>query len=204
MRRKAILSLTVICLILGMVTVAAPGETPGPTRAALKAVTLAGPPSGGEVLLRIEGDFSYRTIQATDSALWVDLQGVMADGVPRTGQWTGGLLDGFRVLQFTDASGQPVVRVQIDVGRGGPVTAKREADGLRLSFEASPAPKPAVTVAPAPLAAPPKTETTVTYPAPDPVSSGLAKVSGVNIKTGEAGETVVEIRTSRKLPYNVF
>ncbi|MBI1983355.1 MAG: type IV pilus secretin PilQ, partial [Acidobacteria bacterium] len=171
---------------------------------ALKAVTLAGPPSGGEVLLRIEGDFSYRTIQATDSALWVDLQGVKADAVPRTGQWTGGLVDGYRVLQFTDASGQPVVRVQIDVGRGGPVTAKRDAGGLRLSFGAPPTPGAAVAATTASVAVPQKTETTVTHPAPDPVSSGLAKVSGVNIKTGEAGETVVEIRTSRKLPYNVF
>ena len=205
MRRKAVLSLTVFCLILGMVAVAAGGEGPAPTRASLKAVTLAGPPSGGEVLLHIEGDYSYRTVQATDSALWVDLQGARAGDLPKTGQWTGSPVDAYRVLQYTDASGQPVVRVQFDMRNGGPVTAKKDAAGLHLFFAAvNQVPsRSVVTGAPTP-SSPSQPLETAAEAAPQVAAAGQATVSGIAIATGQAGEIVVDIKTSHKLPYNVF
>ncbi|HUU13919.1 MAG TPA: type IV pilus secretin PilQ [Terriglobia bacterium] len=205
MRRKAVLSLTVICLILGMVGVAAGGEVPAPTRASLKAVMLAGPPSGGEVLLRIEGDYSYRTVQATDSAVWVDLQGAQAGDLPKTGHWTGGLVDGYRVLQYTDANGQSVVRVQLDASHGGPVTAKRDAEGLHIFFApVSPGLSRSVaTVAPT-APAPAKPTEAPSEPAPQAAPAGPGTVLGVTIVTGKAGETLVDIETSHKLPYTVF
>jgi type IV pilus assembly protein PilQ len=204
MRRKAVLSLTVICLILGLVTVAAGGVS-APARASLKAVSLSGPPSGGEVLLRIEGDYSYRTVQATDSALWVDLQGAKAGDLAKTGHWTGSAVEGYRILQYTDANGVPVVRVQFDMRQEGPVTAKKDAAGLHLFFAAASqaASHSVATVAPPPPApAQPSQAATTAGLTASP--AGPATVSRVTIGTGKTGETVVDIQTSHKLRYNVF
>jgi type IV pilus assembly protein PilQ len=205
MRRKAVLSLTVFCLILGMAAIATGGEHPASARASLKAVTLAGPPAGGDVLLRIEGDYSYRTIRATDSAVWVDLQGARVADAVKAGHWTGSPVEGYRVLQYTDANGQPIVRVQFDMRGDGPVTAKKDAAGLHVLFAAvGQAPvRSATTEAPA-IPASSQPREAASQPAPQTSAGGPARVSAVTIGTGKGGETVVDIQTSHKLPYNVF
>ena len=206
MRRKAVLSLTVFCLIVGMAAIATGGEHPASAQASLKAITLAGPPAGGEVLLRIEGDYSYRTVRATDSAVWVDLQGATVASLPKAGHWTGGPVEGYRVLQYTDGKGQPVVRVQFDMRGDGPVTAKKDAAGLHVLFApVGQAPVLAAAVgAPALPPASPQPKESISQAAPQALSGGPATVSAVTIGTGKGGETVVDIQTSRKVAYNVF
>jgi type IV pilus assembly protein PilQ len=205
MRRKAVLSLTVFCLILGMAAVATGGEHPASARASLKAVTLAGPPAGGDVLLRIEGDYSYRTVRATDSAVWVDLQGARVADAATAGHWTGSPVEGYHVLQYTDANGQPVVRVQFDMRGDGPVTAKKDAAGLHVLFAAvGQAPIQSATADAPAIPASSQPPEAASQAAPQTSAGGPATVSAVTIGTGKGGETVVDIQTSRKLPYNVF
>lgn len=117
MRRKAILTLTMIWLTLGMVSVAQSRLVAASPQASLKAVTTVGPASANQLLLRIEGEYSFQAVQATADTVLVDLTGVRASGVARDGQWAGGVLSGYHLVQYTDASGQPVVRVQVNLTR---------------------------------------------------------------------------------------
>jgi len=205
MRRKAILTLTMIWLTLGMVFVAQSRLVAASPQASLKAVTTVGPASANQLLLRIEGEYSFQAVQATADTVLVDLTGVRASGVARDGQWAGGVLSGYHLVQYTDASGQPVVRVQVNLTRSAPFKIRQEAAGLRLlvgpeSSEASVAAVPAAPPAPPAVApvVPAKAK------APEASPAGPARVSDIAITAGPAGETFVDISTTRPTAYSVL
>lgn len=205
MRRKAILTLTMIWLTLGMVSVAQSRLVAASPQASLKAVTTVGPASANQLLLRIEGEYSFQAVQATADTVLVDLTGVRASGVARDGQWAGGVLSGYHLVQYTDASGQPVVRVQVNLTRSAPFKIRQEAAGLRLlvgpeSSAASVAAVPAAPPAPPAVApvAPAKAK------APEASPAGPARVSDIAITAGPAGETFVDISTTRPTAYSVL
>ena len=83
MRRKAIVLVTMTWLILGMVCVAQSRQTTASPQASLEAVTVADPGSGSQLLLRIEGSYTFQAVQATADTVLVDLKGVKASGVAR-------------------------------------------------------------------------------------------------------------------------
>ncbi len=205
MRRKAILTLTMIWLTLGMVFVAQSRLVAASPQASLKAVTTVGPASANQLLLRIEGEYSFQAVQATADTVLVDLTGVRASGVARDGQWAGGVLSGYHLVQYTDASGQPVVRVQVNLTRSAPFKIRQEAAGLRLLVgpESS---ATSVAAAPAAPPAPPAVAPVVPAKAKAPEASpaGPARVSDIAITAGPAGETFVDISTTRPTAYSVL
>lgn len=192
-------------LVVAVVCAAGSRVHAAPSPASLKAVAHSASPSGGELLLRIEGDYTFQTIQATDDTLLVDLKGVKAAGVARKGEWQGGPLGGYRLLEYTDAGGQPVARVLLDLRHAEPVTARQEAGGLRLLFGQVRAAASSAPAVPSPEPVRPSAAEGVGAEAPPgAAASGPAKVADVSIRTGEAGETVVDIVTTRPAQYNVF
>jgi len=205
MRRKAILTLTMIWLTLGMVSVAQSRLVAASPQASLKAVTTVGPASANQLLLRIEGEYSFQAVQATADTVLVDLTGVRASGVARDGQWAGGVLSGYHLVQYTDASGQPVVRVQVNLTRSAPFKIRQEAAGLRLLVgpESS-----ATSVAAVPAAPPAPPAVAPVVPArakaPEASPAGPARVSDIAITAGPAGETFVDISTTRPTAYSVL
>ena len=207
MRRKAILSLTMTWLILGMVSIAQSRQTAALPQASLKAVTTAGPVSANQLLLRIEGKYSFQAVQATADTVLVDLKGVRAGGVARDGQWATGLLTGYHLLQYTDANGQPVIRVQVNLKRPEPFTVRQEPAGLRLLFgpetPATPAAAAEEPAAPLPRVVAPVVPVSRALPQETP-SSAATTVSGISIKAGPAGETFIDITTTHPTAYNVL
>jgi type IV pilus assembly protein PilQ len=206
MRRKAILSLTMTWLILGMVSVAQSRQKAAPPQASLQAIAASG--SANQLLLRVHGTYSFQTVQATADTVLVDLKGVRApEGVAREGHWAEGVLSGYRIVSYTDASGERVVRVQLDLRHSVPFNAQQERAGLRLVFGEAPGttsvaeqrPPDAV---PAPAAHTPVEPASRDLPQGSP--SGEALVSGISITTGAAGETFVEISTTHPTPYKVL
>jgi type IV pilus assembly protein PilQ len=188
-----------------MVSVAQSRLVAASPQASLKAVTTVGPASANQLLLRIEGEYSFQAVQATADTVLVDLTGVRASGVARDGQWAGGVLSGYHLVQYTDASGQPVVRVQVNLTRSAPFKIRQEAAGLRLlvgpeSSATSVAAVPAAPPAPPAVApvAPAKAK------APEASPAGPARVSDIAITAGPAGETFVDISTTRPTAYSVL
>lgn len=206
MKRKAILSLTMTWLILGMVSIAQSRQTAALPQASLKAVTTADPVSANQLLLRIEGKYSFQAVQATADTVLVDLKGVRAGGVARDGQWATGLLSGYHLLQYTDANGQPVIRVQVNLKRPEPFTVRQEPAGLRLLFgpETSATPAAAAEQPAAPLPRVVVPVVPVSQALPQETPSGVAAtVAGISIKAGPAGETFIDITTTHPTAYSV-
>ena len=207
MRRKAILSLTMTWLILGMVSIAQSRQTAALPQASLKAVTTADPVSANQLLLRIEGKYSFQAVQATADTVLVDLKGVRAGGVARDGQWATGLLSGYHLLQYTDANGQPVIRVQVNLKRPEPFTVRQEPAGLRLLFGPETSATPAVArlqpAAPLPRVVAPVVPVSQALPQETP-SGVAATVAGISIKAGPAGETFIDITTTHPTAYSVL
>ncbi len=206
MRRKAGIVLTTVCLILGMVSTARGSGKAAPPQAHLKGITVSGAAAGNELALRIEGRYSYKAVQATDDRLFIDLTDARAEGVPKSGAWSGGSLAGYRLLQYTDAAHRPVVRVQVDTKRREPFRVQKERAGLRLLFGQAPTGSPASAAAPPAKRAPatPAPAVVVSRSVPAVSASGPAFVSGVSIKAGPAGTTLVDIATSHATAYQVL
>jgi type IV pilus assembly protein PilQ len=202
MRRKAIVLLTMTWLILGVVSLAQSRQTTALPQASLKAVTVADPTSASQLLLRIEGKYTFQAVQATADTVLVDLNGVKAEGVAKDGQWATGLLSSYHLLQYTDARGMPVVRVQLNLKRPEAFKVRREPAGLRLVFGAEPAATPAVAIGQAaPTVA---SKAPVSQRSPQGTPGGAATVSGISVKAGPAGETFIDISTTHPTAYNVL
>ena len=85
MRRKAIILLTVTWLMLGMDFAPGSRAWAASEAATLKSVTLSASPTGTELVLRVDGIYSYKTIQASPDTLFIDLAGAKVGGVdPQT------------------------------------------------------------------------------------------------------------------------
>ena len=202
MRRKAILSLTMIGLVLGTVSVAQSRDGATKPLASLTAITPSGGASAHQLLLRIDGSYSFQPVRATAESLLLDLKGVKAAGVAKDGALTGGVFSGYHLLQYADANGVPVVRVQLSVRSAEPLKIEKELAGLRLiAGEESQAGSAAVAVMPP---APTSVAKTQSESPGKPSPIGPVTVSGVSIKSGPAGETYVDIATSHPTTFNVI
>lgn len=202
MRRKAILSLTMIGLVLGTVSVAQSRDGATKPLASLKAITAGGGASAHQLRLRIDGPYSFQPVRATADSLLLDLKGVKAGGVAKEGELPGGVFGGYHLLQYSDSNGVPVVRVQLGVKQAASVKIEKEVSGLRLTAGApSPAGTTAVAVEPVPST---PIQTSPVQPAMKSAPRGPVTVSGVAIKSGPAGETYIDIATSHPSAYNVL
>jgi type IV pilus assembly protein PilQ len=193
MRRLSTIWLAMTWLVVGMPHALAGHPSAIPARATLNSITVADPSVGREVLLQIDGKYSFKTIQTPEGALYIDLQGARLGGISPSAHWVSGLLAGYRLLQYTNAGGEPVVRVEIQTRGPEPLIAVQESAGLRLllgqSVPASGTPTP-----PAKEAGPP----------PDETAEGPALVSDVMISPGSSGEVTIDVVTTKSATFHVF
>src|SRR5208282_5371352 len=87
-----------------------------------------------DLVLRVDGAYSYKTVQASPDTLFIDLAGAKAEGVARSQQWVNPVFSGYKVLPYQDASGQPVVRVQVDTKQASTFVVQKDGQKLRLVF----------------------------------------------------------------------
>jgi len=201
MRRQAIVLLTMIWLMLGMAPAPGGHAWAASEGATLRAVTVSASPTGQELVMRVDGSYTYKSVQAAPDALFIDLVGAKLGGVPRSGLWVNPLMSGYKLLQYQDASGQSVVRVQVDTKQVSPFAVQREGSTLRLIFgQAAPSLAVAAPAANPPSTSPATAPTHVTPPAP---ASGPLRVSNVTIAQGESDETFVDVATSGTASYRV-
>ena len=199
MRRKAIVLLTVAWLMLGIVTTPKSSAGADSEAAALKSVTLFASPTGTELVLSVNGIFSYKTVQASPATLFIDLEGATIKGAPRNQQWTNPILSGYKLLAYQDASGQPVVRVHVDTKQVQTFVVRKDSSGLRLQYgEGLPSSAEVVPIT-VPVSGAPSARV-----APPASPSGNLVVSKVTFDKQESGETFVDVATSRTASYRVM
>ncbi len=193
MRRLSTLWLAMTWLVAGMPHTLAGHPSAIPARATLNSITVADPSVGREVLLRIDGKYSFKTIQTPEGALYIDLQGARVGGISPSAHWASGFLAGYRLVQYTNASGEPVVRVEIQTRGQEPLIAVQESSGLRLLLGQS-APASGTPTPPAKEAA----------PSPGETAEGPALVSDILIRPGSSGEVTIDVATTKSATFHVF
>jgi type IV pilus assembly protein PilQ len=193
MRRLSTLWLAMTWLVAGMPQALAGRPAAIPARATLKSVTLTDPLVGKEVLLQIDGEYSVKTSPTPETALYVDLLGATLGAASPSAHWANGLLAGYQLLEFTDSSGEPVLRVELQTRSPQSLIAEREGSGLRLrlgqSASASPTPTPPGKGA---------------EPSPRKTAEGPALISDILIKPGPAGEVTIDVATSKSATFHVY
>ncbi len=206
MKRIPILALAYAWLLLEMASGSGGPVNAASAQGVLKGIAISRTTLSEKILLRISGGYTFKTARLTDNTFFVDLKNVTPDGVARRRRWSGGLLASYRLLAYTDAGGQPVLRVQVESRRSEPFRVQQEREGLRLLIGAD----QAVTGSTAPLQLgagarrPGTSEGEAKRTQPVIPSSARAEVSGVFIQGGAAGETLVDISTTRPLAYRVL
>jgi type IV pilus assembly protein PilQ len=171
--------------------------------ATLRALTPSRAATGGELHLRIEGGqpSGVRAFRADVSTIAVDLAGVRADGPARTGQWAASPLKGYRLLEYKDSGGQPILRLELTVEPGRDFKVLQDASGVRVLLGDT------AQGLPLPLADRPREAarpTTVVPARQSQTSDGTSRVSGISIRMGAAGDVIIEVATSRPSPFEVF
>lgn len=178
--------------------------------ATLRAVSVSAQPGASLLQLRIEGAYTFNAVQATPDTLFIDLAPATADNIAATGEWSGGLLTGYRLVQFSNSARQPAVRLQVELKHHQDFQVQRTSDALSFIFgddaaAPSPAvvsPMPAAVTSPAPVASAPAVQ-----PKAQPAAKSIgefAEVSGVSISPGPAGELFVDVATTQPTTYHVL
>lgn len=192
MRRLSTILLAMTWLVAAMHILAGPAP-PISAPATLKSITVTDPAVGKDLLLRIDGEYSFRTIQTSEGALYVDLQNVVAGSISRSAHWASGLIAGYQLLDLMDARGAPVLRVEFQTQGLELLIAERASSGLRLLFGQS---------LPASGSSTPAAE--VVGSSPNRTTGGPALVSDVLIKPGTAGEVTIDVATTQSPVFRVF
>jgi type IV pilus assembly protein PilQ len=161
--------------------------------ATLKSITVTDPSLGKEVLLQIDGEYSFKTTHTPEGWLYVDLLGTKLGGVSPSGHWANGLLAGYQILQFTDASGEPVLRVEVQTRGSEPLIAERGSSGLRILLGQS-----------APASGTPTPPAKGAGSSPGKTAEGPASVSDILIRPGSAGEVTIDVATTRSATFHVY
>jgi len=205
MRRKDLPNLAIrafllalICAVVRDAGAAAPGAT-------LRAISVSSSASATQLQLRIEGDFTYQALLATPDTLFIDITNASVDRIAKSGEWTGGLLTSYRLVQFTDATHRPVVRVHVEMKHHEAYQTERNRGGLRITFgDVSTAASATGTGQTAP--APPATETAKVAgnPQPPKPSAGPVEVSALFVSAGPEGEVHVDVDTAQPIPFRVL
>lgn len=205
MRRKYVFSMAITGMILGVWCLTARPAVATSPPATLRAITTPAPPGRPGVFLRIDGDYSYKTVQATDDTVFVDLMGVQAGAVTQQGVWTEGLVTGYELLRFTEGT-ERVLRVQLDLKHHEPFRVLKSSSGLSVLFgegQASAVSSPASGAA-RPGALVSSSHPPANAPVTDRSSAKLMTVQGVSIKDNEQGVAYVVISITGAASYRVL
>jgi type IV pilus assembly protein PilQ len=180
-------------LVLATVFMATAGfGKDAPALGTLKAISGSGSTPGNELVLSIDGKYTYALVPASANCLFVDLRGVRVGELAKTGQWSQGTVSGYRLLQFTGTSGESVVRVQLDMKGTVKPVVRQETSGLRLTFGPS--------ASLASLA----TSTPVAPAAQSASGPSRTKVSGVSIQEDASGKTFVDIAMNHPATFHLM
>ncbi|HTS71948.1 MAG TPA: type IV pilus secretin PilQ [Terriglobia bacterium] len=199
MRRIATNLLKVTWLMVGIVPIFVGSIWAAPEPATLKAVTLSARPTGTELLFRVDGTYTYKAVQVSPDTLFIDLAGVRAEGVARSQQWVNPEFSGYKLLSYKDASGAPVVRIQLEMKQAQPFVVRKDGANLELQTGTELSASAPAAPAPAPVAVPAEPSA----PASPATSSGPLLVSNVMLDKHESGETNVDISTTRNVGFRV-
>jgi len=204
MTRKYVLSMAMTGLAVGILCLTAWPVAATSPPATLQAIAVSAPAAGPAVVLRIDGEYSYKTVQATNDTLFVELVGVEAGAVPKQGVWTSSVLTGYRLSDFKQA-GEPVVRVQLELKHPQPFQVRKTSSGLSVLFGANPTPPG---TDPSSSAASPTLAGAKSHAAPSPAlstpsSAGPVMIRGVSIKDDKPGVAYVDISISGSPNYRV-
>jgi type IV pilus assembly protein PilQ len=182
-----------IWLVVGMPHALAGHPAAMAAHATLKSITRTDPSLGNEVLLQIEGEYSFKTIHTPEGALYVDLLGVEQGAVSPSTHWANGLVAGYQLLGFTDARGEPVLRVEVQTRGAEPLIAERGSSGLRLLLGQSP-----------PASSTPTPPAKGAGPSPGKTAEGRALVSDILISPGSGGEATIDVATTKAATFHVY
>ena len=191
MRRLSTLWLAMTWLVAGMPHALAGHPSPVGARATLTSIAVTDPSAGKEVLLQIEGEYSFRTTHIPEGPLYVDILGAKPGGVSPSAHWANGLFAGYQLVDFTDASGEPVVRIKVETRGLVPIVAKRGSSGLRLLGQSAPASGALTRPVEAAGNSPSKT------------TDGPALVAGVFVKPGSEGEVTIDVAMTKSAAFHV-
>ncbi len=198
MKRKAIVLLTVTGLMLGIVFTPRSRTWAAAAAATLKSITLSASPSGPELVLDVDGTYSFKTVQARPDTLFIDLTGARVGGMVLSQDWEDPVFSGYKLMPYQGASGQTVVRVQVDTNQASALVVQQDGSRLRVlsgkrqfvGMAAAPTPQ----VSPIPSPALLRSAST---------SSGRLLVSKVTFDIQASGETIVDVSTSQSPIYRV-
>jgi type IV pilus assembly protein PilQ len=193
MRRLSTIWLAMTWLVAGMPPALVGHPAAIPARATLNSITVADPSVGKEVLLQIDGQYSFKTVHTPEGALYVELQGARVGGISPSAHWASGLLAGYQLLEYTDASGEPVVRVEIQTRGPEPLIAERGSSGLRLLLGQS-----------APASGTPPPPAKGAGSSPGKTTEGPALVSDILIRPGSGGEVTIDVATTKSATFHVL
>jgi type IV pilus assembly protein PilQ len=193
MRRLSTLWLAMTWLVAGMPQALAGRPSAIPARATLKSITVTDPSVGKEVLLQIDGEYTFKTTPTPERALYVDLLGVKRGAVSPSAHWANGLLAGYQLLEFTDSRGELVLRVEVQTRGPEPIIAERGSSGLRLLLGQS-----------APASGTPTPPAKGAGSSPGKQAEGPALVSDILIRPGSAGEVTIDVATTKSATFHVF
>jgi type IV pilus secretin PilQ/predicted competence protein len=205
MRRNGFVLLTVMWLMLGMVIVPGSPAWGASETATLKSVTLSASSRGTELVVRVDGDFTYKTVQAGTDTLFIDIANAKADGIAGGQEWTNPVFGGYKLMSFKDASGQPVVRIQVETKLPNSFVAFKDGSTLRLiKGVGSGAIVPTVAESPAPAAPVAVNTQAPAASAPFLDTNKPLLVSKVTLDKHDSGETFVDVATSRSASFHVM
>jgi type IV pilus assembly protein PilQ len=192
MRREYLRSMAMRGLILGLLCASAGLGVAATPPASLKSVSLNQPAAGEQLILRIEGDYSFRASQASQNTVLIDLMGVEAGDVAAQANWTGGLVKGYSLLQYTNAAHVPVTHLKLALSHSSPFHAVQTPEGLRVDFDRGSRPQEheaasAQALTPAGSSAP-----------------ASAEIEQISVKDDVDGQTVVNVATTGHADYRAF
>ena len=190
MRRLSTLCLAT-WLAAGLPQALAGHPSPIPTPATLKSITVTDVPKGQEVLLRVDGKYTFRASDAAQGVLYVDLIDTNMGSVPALGALGEGPLAGYQLREFKQPSGEPTVRVEVQTRSPQSFITRQGDSGLRLLFD------PPTTGSTLPSAS-------AKQPTASPANSAEGPVLVTNIvaRTGPSGEVAIDVATTKSATFH--
>jgi type IV pilus assembly protein PilQ len=164
-----------------------------PARATLKSIALADSSLGKDLLLQIDGEYSFKATPTPEGTLYIDLLGVELGAVSPSAHWADGPLAGYQLVQFTDAGGESVLRVEVQTRAREPLIAERGSFGLRVRVGQS-----------APAPATPTPSGTGAEPSPGKPAEGGTFISDISVRPGSAGEVTIAVAMTRSATFHVY
>jgi type IV pilus assembly protein PilQ len=180
-------------LVAGLPHALAGHPSPFPTPATLKSITVTDVPMGKEVLLQVDGKYTFHASDTVQGVVYVDLVDTNLGSVPASPRWEKGPVVGYQLREFKQPSGDPTVRVEIQTRSLQSFSTQQGDSGLRLLFaQATPGSPLPSTPAKPPLASPATS------------AEGPALVTNIVARTGPSGEVAIEVATSKTATFHRY